>query len=90
MINNFSTITFGKSLDISGSRCINLIKESLPFSLSSISFNKVTYQQVDGVAMGSLLGLILADKFVGAVKRKVFLTTKRPVIYIRYRDDTLA
>ena len=35
------------------------------------SFNDIMYRQVDGVAMGSRLGLVLADNFVGYCESKV-------------------
>ncbi|XP_050705525.1 uncharacterized protein LOC126990941, partial [Eriocheir sinensis] len=45
------------------------------------------YQQVDGVAMGSTLGVLLANFFMGCIEEEAFKTTKRPAIYCRYIDD---
>ena len=51
------------------------------------SFNNVIYKQVDGVAMGSPLGPILADIFVGFCESKVDPATW-PSLYNRFVDDT--
>ncbi|XP_050709685.1 uncharacterized protein LOC126994416 [Eriocheir sinensis] len=45
------------------------------------------YQQVDGVAMGSPLGVLMANFFMGCIEEEAFKTTKRPDIYCRYIDD---
>ena len=54
------------------------------------SFNDVMYRQVDGVAMGSPLGPILANIFVGFNEMKLFNKVNRPLMYYRYVDDTFA
>ena len=46
------------------------------------------YKQIDGVAMGSPLGPILANIFVGYLESKLFLNCKSPLMYLRYVDDT--
>ena len=43
---------------------------------------------IDGVAMGSPLGLALANIFVRYSESKLFQTTSMPKIYYRYMDDT--
>ena len=45
------------------------------------------YRQVDGVAMGSPLGVLLANFFMGCVEEEIFKKTNKPEIYCRYIDD---
>ena len=54
------------------------------------SFNNCMYRQIDGVAMGSRLGPILANIFVGFYESKLFDKISKPQIYYRYVDDTFA
>ena len=59
------------------------------------SFSKQLFIQHDGVAMGSPLGHVLANIFLGYVKRYVLAdslrkTTYRPIKFFRYVDDTFA
>ena len=51
------------------------------------SFDDMMYRQVDGVAMGSPLGPILANIFVGYCESRV-PETMWPSIYCRFVDDT--
>ncbi|XP_076047455.1 uncharacterized protein LOC143028992 [Oratosquilla oratoria] len=44
-------------------------------------------QQIDGVAMGSPLGVLFANFYIGAVEERVFEGRKRPKVYTRYIDD---
>ena len=44
------------------------------------------YQQIDGVAMGSPLGVLFANFFMGTIEEEL-LATNRPSIYCRYIDD---
>ena len=44
------------------------------------------YQQIDGVAMGSPLGVLFANFFMGSIEEQV-LADRRPSIYCRYIDD---
>ena len=45
------------------------------------------YRQIDGVAMGSPLGVLLANFFMGCVEEEVFANISKPEIYCRYIDD---
>ncbi|MEL6606432.1 MAG: reverse transcriptase domain-containing protein, partial [Cyanobacteria bacterium J06614_10] len=45
------------------------------------------YLQVDGVAMGSPLGVLFANFFMGSVEKEVFDEVDRPLVYGRYVDD---
>ena len=56
--------------------------------LVSFSFNDVMYHQMDGISMGSPLGLILANIFVGFHERLLFETFPKPCIYLLYVDNT--
>ena len=57
-------------------------------SLIKFSFSNTMYWQTDGVAMGSLLGRVLANIFVGYQETKLFLNVKKPLAYYHYVDDT--
>ena len=54
----------------------------------SFSFNETMYCQVDGFSMGSPLGPILTNIFVGFYEKLVFEMFPKPYIYLRYVDDT--
>ena len=45
------------------------------------------YKQIDGVAMGSPLGVLFANFFMGMVERETFRQINKPSIYVRYIDD---
>ena len=53
------------------------------------SFDGVMYRQIDGVAMGSPLGPVLANIFMGFCEAKV-PTERWPLFYRRFVDDTFA
>ena len=56
-------------------------------------FNKKYYKQVDGAAMGSLLGLALANTFMCSFESKRLRDCRndfKPVFYRRYVDDIFA
>ena len=54
----------------------------------SFSFNEIMYRQIEGVCMGSPLGPILANIFVGFQERRLFDKFPKPFIYLHYVDDT--
>ncbi|XP_076069962.1 uncharacterized protein LOC143041788 [Oratosquilla oratoria] len=45
------------------------------------------FRQIDGVAMGSPLGVLFANFFIGRIERDVFSIQQKPRIYARYIDD---
>ena len=47
------------------------------------SFNDIIYKQTDGVAMGSPLGPVLANIFVGFYEEKLFFQTSKPSKYFK-------
>lgn len=52
-------------------------------------FNGIYYRQIDGCAMGSPLGPLLANIFVGSLEYKMSSALKRHChLYVRYVDDT--
>lgn len=53
------------------------------------SFNGQLYKQVDGVAMGSPLGPVLANIFMGYLE-STFAEEELPLLYDRFVDDTFA
>ena len=48
------------------------------------------YRQVDGISIGSPLGPILANIFVGYYEKLPFDRFPKPYIHLRYLDDTFA
>ena len=52
------------------------------------SFNDTMYRQVDGISMGSPLGPIRANIFVGFYEKLFFNRFPKPYIYLHYMDDT--
>ena len=54
------------------------------------SFNNTMFRQTDGIAMGSPLGSVLANIFVGYNENKLFYFSVKPQLYKRYVDDTFA
>ena len=53
-------------------------------------FNGSLYEQIDGVAMGSPLGPLLANTFMCSIEEKLESEDKLPSFYKRYMDDVLA
>ncbi|XP_068250248.1 uncharacterized protein [Palaemon carinicauda] len=47
-----------------------------------------TYLQKDGVAIGSPLGVLFANFYIGVVEERVFSRAECPFLYLRYIDDT--
>ena len=50
-------------------------------------FNDVMYKQTDGVAMGNLLGPVLANIFVGYYEAKLFQNIQKIISYFKHVDD---
>ena len=53
-------------------------------------FNGSLYEQIDGVAMGSPLGPLMANTVMCSIEEKLESEEKLPSFYDRYVDDTLA
>jgi len=53
-------------------------------------FNGQLYEQIDGVAMGSPLGPLMANVFLCHLEDKLTRDGVMPTLYKRYVDDTLA
>ena len=54
------------------------------------TLNNKTYLQVDGVAMGSPLGPVLANIFMGELERNIITTLSNDILLgKRYVDDTI-
>ena len=70
----------------------NIFVELMQLATSAVefSFNNNIHRQIDGVALGSLLGPALANIFVGYQEAKLFNIAKRPLVYFRYIDNTFA
>ena len=51
--------------------------------------NGTLYEQVEGVAMGSPLGPLLANMFMCSIEEKLEEKNELPSFYKRYVDDTL-
>ncbi|XP_066957074.1 uncharacterized protein [Macrobrachium rosenbergii] len=45
------------------------------------------YTQINGVAMGSPLGVLFANFYMGTVEQRVFEDIHQPRMYMRYIDD---
>ena len=70
----------------------NIFVELMQLATSAVefSFNNNMHRQIDGVAMGLLLGPALANIFVGYQEAKLFNIAKRLLVYFWYVDDTSA
>ena len=69
----------------------NLLKELLMCCTKEAPFrapNGLLYKQIDGVAMGSPLGVLFTNFYMGCLERKVLNeNADHPSIYARYIDD---
>ena len=59
-------------------------------SFVEFSFDNIMHRQIDGVAMGSLLGPSLANIFVGYCEALLFKRVYKPLMNYRYVGDTFA
>ena len=75
-------------LDLSRSDLTELLRVATKHQL--FQFNGNLYEQIDGVAMGSPLGPLMANAFLCAMEEKFENENKLPKFYKRYIDDTLA
>ena len=68
-----------------------LLKDTILLCTENISFHffDTPYSQVDGVAMGSPLGPVLADFFMIMIEEKLLNDIRTLQVYKRYVDDTL-
>lgn len=68
-----------------------LLREILTICTTNVqfSFDKTFWRQVDGVAMGSPLGCLFANVFMGHIENKIKSDIKSHcLLYTRYVDDT--
>ena len=68
----------------------SVFKHLINFAISSVefSFNNIMYRQIDGLAMGSSLGPMLANIFVGFCESNLFNKIDPPPMYYCYIDNT--
>ena len=61
-----------------------VFKEMLQMAVLGVefSFDGKMYKQIDGVAMASPLGPILANNFVCYLENELFLNCKSPLVYL--------
>ena len=76
------------NMNISKDDLIDLLSVATKNQL--FQFNGNLYEQVDGVAMGSPLGPLMANVFMCSLEEKLACENKLPSFYKRYVDDTLA
>ena len=74
-------------LNLSRMDLVDLLRASTKDQL--FQFNGQLYEQIDGVAMGSPLGPLLANVFMGSIEDTLEREGKMPSFYKRYVDDTL-
>ena len=83
--NNWFNETY--HLNLSKQNLIDLLKAATVNQL--FLFNGILYEQIDGVAMGSPLGPLLANVFMCSIEERLEREGKIPAYYRRYVDDTL-
>ena len=76
------------SLNIKKSDLVELLRIATKNQLFQWEGN--LYEQIDGVAMGSPLGLLMANVFMCKIEKQLENESKMPTFYKRYVDDTLA
>ena len=74
---------------------LNITRKEIPFRYitdTHFIFNRQFYNQINGVAMGSPLALVLASIFMGFHESKWLneYNLNKPKFYLRYVDDILA
>ena len=73
---------------------LNITKPDLVQLLEVATMNQLfqfdgkLYEEIDGVAMGSPLGPLMANAFLCSIKEKLEQDNKLPEFYRRYVDDT--
>ena len=77
------------NLNITEADLIELLDVSTKNQLFQF-FQGALYEQVDGVAMGSPLGPLMANAFMCNIKEQLTNQNKLPTFYKRYVDDTLS
>ena len=65
-------------------RLLEICTREAPF----IDQRGLMWKQVDGVAMGSPLGVLFANFYMGTIEKRVFTRIPTPDMYVRYIDDT--
>ena len=75
-------------LNITKSDLIELLRIATKNQL--FQFEGKLYKQVDGVAMGSPLGPLMANAFMCEIEKQQGIENKLPIFYKRFVDDTLS
>ena len=83
--NNWFNTTY--NLNLTKTDLVDLLSVATKGQL--FQFNGALYEQTDGVAMGSLLGPLLANVFMSHIEENLEREDKLPSFYRRYVDDTL-
>ena len=76
------------NLNITKSDLIELLRIATKNQLFQFEGN--LYEQVEGVAMGSPLGPLMANAFMCNIEKQLETKNKMPAFYKRYVDDTLS
>ena len=86
----FSDNWFNEAYDLNLTK--DQLRELLELATTNQLFqlNGTLYEQVEGVAMGSPLGPLLANTFMCSIEEKLEEKSELPSFYKRYVDDTLA
>ena len=76
------------NLNITQDDLVELLRVATKHQL--FKFNSSLYEQIDGAAMGSPLGPLMANTFMCFIEEKLESENKLPSFYNRYMDNTLA